>query len=160
MSVPEPVLKVEDLMEEVRRRVRDRLGSGNLGNEEASVLIEEVMQNALDLRDGEGRLQSVDLLGPEEEWVLNRPLRFSSHRGTVGRYIVWAKEKVIFPLTRWLYEYTRMGFFKQHRMNLTLLACLESVITQNASLQARVRILEEQVEQLRWDNRGDGTADG
>lgn len=144
----QPTLLVEDVMREIRRRVGERLGKGMASDEETLVAIEEVFQNALDARDGE-KIHCLNYLGPEEEWTLNKPVVISSHRGAVGKLLVLLKERLLVPMHRWLYEYSRQNFVRQHRLNLVTLSCVESLIAQNTGLWKRIRALEAEIEDLK-----------
>jgi hypothetical protein len=75
------------------------------------------------------------MLRDEEEWRVDAPLRFSTHRPVLGRAILFLKKRLLFPLNRWLYEYSRDRLARQHQVNVTLFACLEALAIENARLR-------------------------
>jgi hypothetical protein len=56
----------------------------------------------------------------------------------VGGALLFLKRRILVPLNRWLYEYTREHFRRQHQVNLLLFACLESLAIENARLRQEV----------------------
>jgi hypothetical protein len=78
-----------------------------------------------------------------EPWQPELSLRLSSHRqGPVASAILFAKRRVLLPLTRWLYEYSLENFRRQDRLNVLLMACLQSFAAEHARLKLRVADLE------------------
>ena len=49
--------------------------------------------------------------------------------------IVFVKRRLLLPLTRWLFEYTLENFRRQHRTNLALMACLQTLAIENVRLR-------------------------
>jgi hypothetical protein len=76
-----------------------------------------------------------ELLSDDEEWRVDAPLRFSSHRPLAGRVVLFCKQRLLLPLMRWLFEYSRDRFERQHHLNLTVFACLEVLAVENARLR-------------------------
>ena len=82
-----------------------------------------------------------DLLA--DQWRPELALRLSSHReGPVGSFILFVKRRVMLPLTRWLFEYSLENFHRQDRVNVVLMACLQSLAADHARLRLRVAALE------------------
>jgi hypothetical protein len=132
-----------DLQGRVRAQVRERLaaaGSPEFRDAEIFDAVSRVFRNGLQGRD-RGELLLPELLPDEEEWRVDTPLRFSTHRPVIGGALVFLKRRILLPLNRWLYEYTREHFRRQHRVNLVLFACLESLAIENARLRQDVDAL-------------------
>jgi hypothetical protein len=98
-------------------------------------------------RGAEGRdlnaLLLPELLGDEVDWSLDPNLRLSSHRPSAGRAILFAKRRILLPLTRWLFEYSQDNFLRQNRLNRILLACIEELAVENARLRADLDALRK-----------------
>ena len=82
------------------------------------------------------------LLDESGDWDLRTQLSLSSHRPALGPIILLVKRRVLLPLSRWLLEYTRENFRRQHRVNRLLFACIEELAIENA----RLRMLLERTE--------------
>jgi len=132
-----------DLQGRVRARLRERLAaSGSVEFEDAEIFdaVARVFRRGLDARD-RGDLLLPELLPDEEDWRVDTPLRLSTHRPLIGGVLLFVKTRVLLPLNRWLYEYTREHFRRQHQVNLALFACLESLAIENARLRQDVDAL-------------------
>ena len=60
-----------------------------------------------------------------------------------GGAIIWLKQKLLLPITRWLYDYSRENFARQERLNFVLMACLQQLAIENVRLATRVEALEQ-----------------
>jgi hypothetical protein len=132
-----------DLQGRVRAQVRERLaaaGSPEFRDPEIFDEVSRVFRRGLEGRD-RGGLLLPELLPDEEEWRVDTPLRFSTHRPVVGGAFLFLKRRILLPLNRWLYEYTREHFRRQHQVNLVLFACLESLAIENARLRQDIDAL-------------------
>jgi hypothetical protein len=132
-----------DLQGRVRAQVRERLaagGSPEFRDAEIFDAVARMFRHGLAARD-RGALLLPELLPDEEEWRVDTPLRLSTHRPVVGNALLFLKRRVLLPLNRWLYEYTREHFRRQHQVNLVLFACLESLAIENARLRQDVDAL-------------------
>ena len=132
-----------DLQGRVRAQVRQRLaaaGSPEFRDAEIFDAVARVLRHGLEARD-RGELLLPELLPDEEEWRVDTPLRLSTHRPVVGGALLFVKRRLLLPLNRWLYEYTREHFRRQHQVNLVLFACLESLAIENARLRQDVEVL-------------------
>jgi hypothetical protein len=78
-----------------------------------------------------------------DEWRLQPALRISSHRPVVGPAIVFVKRRLMMPLMRWLFDYSRENFRRQQRMNRILAAAIEELAIENARLRRRIAELQE-----------------
>jgi hypothetical protein len=139
------VIKVDRLMrqieDDVRRARRKRLLARGAAAEYADPAIYEqvdvVLRRALEARDHNALLLP-DFLSSDPDWQLTTHLRFSSHRPVIGPMILFAKRRILLPLTRWLYEYSLENFRRQQKLNTVLLACIEELAIENAKLQKRL----------------------
>jgi hypothetical protein len=144
-----PWIATEDVMAEVRARVRAevraRLARGGVHEfEDEAVFLdaERLMARALEQRDRQ-LLLLPELLDDEDDWRVSPSLRLASHRPIAGGVIIWLKQKLVLPVTRWLYDYSRANFARQERLNFVLMACVQQLAIENARLSARVEALEQ-----------------
>lgn len=139
-------LSVDAVMADVRARVRARLREELARTDPASPLLagqifdeaEAVYRKALDRRR---LLMMPTLLLDEDEWELETSLRFTSHRRRSGRLVLFAKRRLLLPLTRWLYEFSRDNFERQARVNETLMATIETLVVELVTLRREVEAL-------------------
>jgi len=147
-SEREPV-RVASLMREVDSGVRNRLrrrfverGVRAYEDEEVFESVRSLLQHAADGRDLDILLLP-ELLSDEVEWSLEPNLALTSHRRVFGRIVLFAKRRLILPLTRWLFEYSQTNFKRQQRLNRILLACIEELAVENARLRRDVMSLHK-----------------
>lgn len=143
-------MATEDLMAEVRARVRAevrarlvRSGVREFEDEAVFLAAEQLLERALQQRD-RPLLLLPELLDDEDDWRVNPSLRLASHRPIAGGAIVWLKQKLVLPVTRWLYDYSRENFARQERLNFVLMACLQQLAIEHAQLAARLEALERE----------------
>jgi hypothetical protein len=148
VSADRPWIATEDVMGEVRARVRaevrTRLArSGVREFEDPAIFLaaEQLLERALQHQDRQ-LLLLPELLDDEDDWRVNPSLNLSSHRPIAGGAIVWLKRALLLPLTRWLYDYSRENFARQERLNFVLMACLQQLAIENARLVARLDALD------------------
>jgi len=122
---------------ERRKRLLARGGASDFRDAELFAAVERVLRRAVEERDPDALLLP-ELLGDDEDWVLQGHLRFSSHRPVIGPIIVFLKRRLLLPLTRWLYEYSLENFRRQQRINRLLFACLEELAIENVRLSRMV----------------------
>lgn len=143
MSTP---LSVDEVMAEVRSRVRERLQAelarvhpeSPLLSDEIFDQAEAIFRRALDHRR---RLVLPALLMPDDDWELATGLRFRSHRPLVGPALVFLKRRLLLPLMRWLYEFSADNFVRQVRINETLMASIETLVVEVVILRREVDAL-------------------
>lgn len=128
--------------DELRRRLQERGGRPELGEQELFDAVEQLFRVALERRQN-GALLLAEMLGDEEDWRLDTPLKLSSHRPVSGRFIIFFKRRVLLPLMRWLYEFNLGHFRRQHRLNETVFACLEALAVENARLRRDLVTLKD-----------------
>ena len=140
---------VRAVMAELRRRVRERLrsqlvesgGSHAFDDPALFAEIEAILQAAARTPDT-ARLLLPELLGEPDTWRLTTSLRYGSHRGrTAARLLIFLKRRVLMPLMRWLYEYSRDNFERQRRTNHVLFACVQELAVETALLRQEMRRL-------------------
>lgn len=147
-------LSVDEVMAEIRGRVRERLQAELARAHPDSPLLDDVvfgeaevlLRRALDHRR---RLVLPALLMPDDDWELETGLRFVSHRPRVGRVLVFLKRRLLLPLMRWLYEFSADNFVRQIQINETLMASIETLVVE-------LVVLRREVEQLRREVRTAG----
>jgi hypothetical protein len=144
-------LSVPPLMDEIEAGVRSRLrsrlverGVTAYDDRELFERVRAVLQRGGDRASAlrgplpPGSLDALllpELLSDEEEWTLEPNLRLSSHRRLLGPVILFAKRRLLLPLTRWLFEYTQTNFRRQQYFNRILIACVEELAIENARLR-------------------------
>ena len=150
MTTPEHLQPVatETVMAEVRARVRAELrsrlvrgGVRDFEDEAVFLAAEQLLERALQQRDRQ-LLLLPELLDDEDDWRVNPTLHLWSHRPIAGGAIVWLKRRLLLPVTRWLYDYSRENFARQDRLNFALMACLQQLAVENARLATRLSALE------------------
>jgi hypothetical protein len=142
-------LHVDALMNDVRRRVREELRRELRARTAAPELDDQALFDAVDeafrgalTRARQGALLLPELLEDDGAWRLETSLDFSSHRPVLGRAILFAKRRLLLPLTRWLFEYSRDNFERQQRVTETVFACLQALAADNARLRRDLDALQ------------------
>jgi hypothetical protein len=143
------ILRVEPLMREIEDRVRDEVrrqllargGAPDYQDPEIFRSVDRLLRRAAERPDSHALLP--EFLGPESEWRLQTHLKFSSHRTTAAPIVLFVKQRILLPLTRWLYEYTAGNFRRQERVNRLLVACIEELAIENARLRRDLMRLGE-----------------
>jgi hypothetical protein len=139
-------LGVDAAMDEIRRDVRARLRRhllrrGGAADYEDQALfdgVHDLLTRAVDQRDLDATILP-ELMDADVDWRLRVPLELSTHRSpAVGRAILFAKRRVLLPLTRWLFEYSQENFRRQDYVNRVLFACIEELALENARLRRAV----------------------
>jgi hypothetical protein len=133
-----------DLQARVRERVRLQLlrHGASSGFEDAAVFtdVEALLRRSADSASP-ASLMLPELLGDPETWRLDTAMRYRSHRGSVGRGLIFVKQRVLMPVLRWLFEYSRDNFERQRRMNDVLAACVQELAIETARLRRDVQRL-------------------
>jgi hypothetical protein len=146
------LIHVEDLMDDVRRRVRDELRRELLARTSAPELDDEAIFAAVEqaFRSAITRARRGALILPEviddDDWRLETSLAWSSHRPVIGSAILLVKQRVLLPLTQWLYDYTRRNFERQQRVTETVFGCLQVLAADNARLRRDLDALQRERE--------------
>jgi hypothetical protein len=139
----DPTVRVDAVMGEIERGVRARLrqhllkrgGAADYEDEELFNAVRAVLARAVDERSLDATLLP-ELLDSDVEWRLQTHLALTTHRpSSVGRAILFAKRRLLLPLTRWLFEYSQDNFRRQDHLNRVLFACIEELALENARLR-------------------------
>jgi len=128
---------------DVRSKLRDRLmkhGSDAYRDEQVFDSVRAVLLRAEERRD-RAALLLAEILEDEQDWAIETRLTLASHRPVAGPAILFAKRRILLPLTRWLFEYTQENFRRQQRLNRLLMACVEELAIENAQLRRDVEAL-------------------
>jgi hypothetical protein len=139
-------LRVDAVMGDIERDVRDRLrrhllkkgGAAQYQEQEIFDAVHQLFARVIDSRDLDASLPS-ELFDDDVDWRLQTHLKLTTHRpAAAGRLILFAKKKLLLPLTRWLFEYSQENFRRQDRLNRILFACIEELAIENARLRRDV----------------------
>ena len=139
-------VSVKALMDGIESDVRNRLrvhlvkrgGPAEYQDEAMFERVRAVLNRAVDERNLDALLLP-ELLDGDLEWELRTHLRLTTHRRSpAGALILFAKRRVLLPLTRWLFEYSQENFRRQQRINRILFACVEELAIENARLRADI----------------------
>ncbi len=134
-----------ELHERVRGRLRERLLSHGASREfdDPALFadVERILQSATSTADAQALLLP-ELLGDRNTWRLHTAMRYQSHRASgVASIFIFVKQRVLMPMLRWLYEYSRDNFERQRRVNDVLFACVQELAIENARLRRDVKEL-------------------
>ena len=134
--------QIEDrVRDEVRRQLLARGGAPDYQDPEVFRSVDRLLRRAAERPDSHALLP--EFLGPESDWRLQTHLKFSSHRTLAAPLVLFVKQRILLPLTRWLYEYTAGNFRRQERVNRMLMACIEELAIENARLRRDLTRLGE-----------------
>jgi hypothetical protein len=139
-------LSVDAVMGDIERDVRDRLrrhllkkgGAADYEEQEIFDAVHRLFARVVDSRDLDATLMS-ELADGDVDWRLHTHLNLTTHRpAAAGRFILFAKKKLLLPLTRWLFEYSQENFRRQDRLNRIMFACIEELAIENARLRREI----------------------
>ena len=142
----EAKVRVDEVMGEIERDVRARLrrhllkkgGAADYEDQEIFDAVHALLARAVDQRNLDATLLP-ELTDGDVDWRLQTHLNLSTHRpAATGRLILFAKKRLLLPLTRWLFEYSQENFRRQDRLNRILFACIEELALENARLRRRL----------------------
>jgi hypothetical protein len=148
-TVPPPGdVAVDALMAELQGRVRERLrqqllrhGASRAFDDPATFdVVDALLRSATDAASPSALLLP-ELLGDPETWRLDTAMRYQSHRAGAGPILIFIKRRLLMPVFRWLFEYSRDNFERQRRMNDVLSACVQELAIETARLRQEVRRL-------------------
>lgn len=136
-------------MTELHGRVRERLraqvlasgGSPAFEDPDLFADVETLLRTAAGTFDST-KLVLPELLGDPETWRLQTAMRYQSHRSQgAASLLMFVKRRLLMPVLRWLYEYSRDNFERQRRTNLVLFACVQELAVETAQLRRELRRL-------------------
>jgi hypothetical protein len=142
-------VSVDAVMAELQGRARERLRQRLLGNGASDLYgdpalfaeVERLLSTATEVGDANALILP-ELLGEPKEWRLETAMRYDSHRdATRASIIIFVKRRILMPLFRWLFEYSRDNFERQRRVNQVLFACVQELAAETAQLRQQVRHL-------------------
>jgi hypothetical protein len=140
-------VSVDAVMADVQDRVRDRLrerilrqgASPAFQDAELFADVERLLLSATETGDASALLLP-ELLGEPRTWRVETAMRYQSHRGSsAGSVILFAKRRILMPIFRWLFEYSRDNFERQRRVNQVLFACVQELAIETALLRRELR---------------------
>jgi len=134
-----------ELHERVRGRLRERLLSHGASREfdDPALFadVERILQSATSTADAQALLLP-ELLGDRNTWRLETAMQYQSHRGSgIASLFIFVKQRLLMPMLRWLFEYSRDNFERQRRVNDVLFACVQELAIENARLRRDVKEL-------------------
>lgn len=130
-------------MTELHGRVRERLraqvlasgGSPAFEDPDLFADVETLLRTAAGTFDST-KLVLPELLGDPETWRLQTAMRYQSHRSQgAASLLMFVKRRLLMPVLRWLYEYSRDNFERQRRVNDVIFACVQELAIENARLK-------------------------
>jgi hypothetical protein len=140
-------VRVDQVMDDIERDVRERLrrhlvkagGAADYQDQEIFDAVHSLLARAVDRRDLNATLLA-ELVDDDVDWRLQTHLTLTTHRpAAAGRMILFAKKKLLLPLTRWLFEYSQENFRRQDHLNRVLFACIEELAMENARLRREIQ---------------------
>ena len=134
---------MSDLQKRVRERLRSELlkqgAAGALADPQLFAEVEQLLRRSADVSEADTLLLP-EVLGDPATWKLQMAMRYQSHRGAgPAGIILFIKRRVLMPMFRWLFEYSRDNFERQRRVNLVLFACVQELAAETASLRQQLR---------------------
>jgi hypothetical protein len=144
-------VSVDAVMADVQNRVRERLrdhvlrhgASRAFEDPQLFAEVERVLFGASGVSDP-GALILPTFLGDPETWRLETAIRYKSHRGGVaGGALLFVKRRLLMPVVRFLFEYSRDNFERQRRVNHVLIACVQELALETSRLRNDVRRLSD-----------------
>jgi hypothetical protein len=139
-------VSTDAVMQELHGRVRERLRLQLLKSgvspafEDPAVFaeVEALLQRAAETSPT-ATLLLPELLGDPSTWRLNTALRYQSHRSAgAASLVLFLKRRVMMPMLRWFFEYSRDNFERQRRVNYVLFACVQELAAEIARLRRDV----------------------
>jgi hypothetical protein len=113
-------------------------GAADYEEQEIFDAVHRLFARVVDSRDLDATLMS-ELADGDVDWRLQTHLNLTTHRpAATGRFILFAKKKLLLPLTRWLFEYSQENFRRQDRLNRIMFACIEELAIENARLRREI----------------------
>lgn len=147
-SQPPRHIDVEEVMADVRARVRAEVrarlvkgGAREFDDIEVFEAAERLLHDALQHAERQALLLP-ELLDDEDGWRLDPALRLTSHRPVIGPVVLALKRRLLLPIMRWLFDYSRENFARQERLNFVLMSCLQRLAVDHARVVARLDELE------------------
>jgi hypothetical protein len=144
-------VSADAVMSELRGRVRERLRQQLIGQDPSSAIndpavfaeVERLLQAATTAGDASALLLP-ELLGDPDTWRLQTAMHYQSHRSAAaGAALTFVKRRLMMPVLRWLFEYSRDNFERQRRVNQVLFACVQELAAETARLRQQLQHRDE-----------------
>ena len=141
-------MSTESVMREVRDKVRADLharliaqGAGDDFDSRAVFdAVDALFTQAVAHQDPRALLLPAQF---DEPWKPALSVDFAGHRGRLAAGALrFAKTRLVMPVVRWLFEYAQENFRRQHRVNVALMATVQTLAADHARLKARLAELE------------------
>jgi hypothetical protein len=137
-------LQTDEVMRDVHGRVREAMrarlraaGATEFADDTLFADVDAIFRHALGNDDRRALIVPALLT---DNWQPELSLSLTSHRSGIGSVIVFFKRKLLLPLTRWLFEYTLENFRRQQRVNLALMACLQTLAIEHVRLAREMAV--------------------
>jgi hypothetical protein len=135
-------VSVDAVMADVQSRVRERLrlhlvrhGAAAFEDPVLFAEVERLLRSSIEAGDSRA-LVLPELLGDPGTWRIETAMRYDSHRPqAAAAAVLFVKRRLLMPLFRWLFEYSRDNFERQRRVNQVLFACVQELAMENARLR-------------------------
>ena len=127
--------------ERLRRQLADQGHSDAFADPAVFAEVEALLHRSAETTDTTTLLLP-ELLGEPRTWRLSTSMQYHSHRepGTAS-FIIFLKRRILMPVLRWLFEYSRDNFERQRRVNDVLFACVQELALETARLRREVHRL-------------------
>jgi hypothetical protein len=139
-------VNTDAIMSDLQQRVRNRL-RGDLLTQGASSAFDEpqifadvdaLLRRAVDVGDANALILP-EVMGDPATWRLQGAMHYQSHRDPRrASLIIFFKRRILMPMFRWLFEYSRDNFERQRRVNQVLFACVQELAAETARLRQQV----------------------
>jgi hypothetical protein len=127
--------------ERLRRRLIDEGGHDALADPSILAEVEGLLHRSATTTDAT-TLILPELLGDPRGWRLSTAMQYQSHREPgAASAIIFLKQRILMPVLRWLFEYSRDNFERQRRVNYVLFACVQELAIETARLRREVHRL-------------------
>ena len=134
-------------MADVQGRVRERLrlhlvrhGAAAFEDPALFAEVEQLLRASIEAGDSHALLVP-ELLGEPASWRLETAMKYGSHRAQTSAAVVqFAKRRLLMPILRWLFEYSRDNFERQRRVNQALFACVQELALETARLRRELGV--------------------
>jgi hypothetical protein len=141
----------EQIMAELQGRVRERVRAELVRHGASEALqdptlfadIDTMLRAAIE-RSQPAALLLPELLGDPSTWRLDTAIKYQTHRGAAGAPIIFVKQRLLMPLLRWFYEFSRDNFERQRRINQVLFACVQELAIEVAKQRRELQALSGQ----------------
>lgn len=136
-------------MADVQQRVRERLrlhllrhGAAAFEDPALFAEVERLLHTSIAAGDSNALILP-ELLGEPASWRIETAMKYGSHRAPAAASLaLFVKRRVLMPVFRWMFEYSRDNFERQRRVNQVLFACVQELALETARLRRELRRLD------------------